>query len=62
MLIYFVVVVSELQYLDLGTNVMYLRMVDDSFSAPISVPGQIPVFGQVYSNVYVSFMEINYVM
>ena len=41
-------------FLDLGTTAMFLPMEDDSFSAPITVPGSIPAFGEDYSTLYVS--------
>ncbi|CAI8026301.1 Deleted in malignant brain tumors 1 protein [Geodia barretti] len=45
-------VASVLQYLDLGDDVGGLHM-EDNRSDPITVPGQIPVFGQRYSTLYV---------
>jgi hypothetical protein len=45
-------VASVLQYLDLGDDVGGLHM-EDNRSDPIMVPGQIPVFGQRYSSLYV---------
>jgi hypothetical protein len=51
-MIYFLVV-SVLQRLDIGSNVVYLPVEDDGVSEPITVPGGITVFGQSYSALYV---------
>ena len=52
--LFIIILEGVFEFRNLGTTAMFLPTEDDSFSAPITVPGSIPAFGEEYSTLYVS--------